>query len=481
MSFRCERREDGSVRRPSRARARVAGGLMLVILVLGACATGSDGSPDRPRTNTSVVIDTDVGADDIMAILYLLSRPDIRVKAITVSGTGLAHCEGGIRTVLGLLEVAGRPAIPVACGRETPLGGSNAFPEEWRATADEGYGLDLPEPSSPPEDDAVALLTRSIRGSHERVTLVTLGPLTNVAEAFTIEPGLASEIATIVSMGGALLAGGNVEANPEAEWNFYADPRAVAVVLRSGAPVTLVPLDATNAVPVTTYFVDALAGHHVTPEADTVLALLEGNPQMVGSGTYFWDPLAATVAAGAAEEAPAFEERRVVVLEGSPDVDGELVLSSGGTAVLTTTEVDAIAFEIGFINTLNGDDAVVTTRPEPDLTVTIVRGGCTSTLPPSMPAGTVDVEARNDLAVPGGVVLATTAKGHSIDELVAWVEGLGSAQVEPPGWIESEAWIDAPPGGTALAPWELLPGTHVVVCGVEGGLPAVAGTFEVAG
>jgi pyrimidine-specific ribonucleoside hydrolase len=481
MSFGREKREDGSVTRPSRACARVSGGLLVAILVLGACVTGPDGNRDRPRTTTPVVIDTDAGADDIMAILYLLRRPDIRVKAITVSGTGLAHCEGGIRTVLGLLEVAGRAAVPVACGRETPLGGSNAFPEEWRAMADEGYGLDLPEPSSPPEDDAVALLTTSIGDSNQRVTLLALGPLTNVAEAFTADPDLASEIATLVSMGGALLTGGNVEANPEAEWNFHADPRAVDIVLRSGAPVTLVPLDATNAVPVNAYFVDALAAHHVTPEADTVLALLEGNPQMVEWGTSFWDPLAATVAAGTAPAG--VEERRVVVLEGSAEVDGELALSSAGSPVRVATAPDPIAFETELINTLNGDEALTTTRPEPNLTITLAADGCTSDLPASFAAGAIDVQVDNPLEEAGTAVLVRTTRGHHVGELEAFIADLDRAQPNPPPprWIEIEAWADTPAGETSLTPWVLEPGIHALVCATETGLPTFAGAFEVTG
>lgn len=459
---------------------------MAVILAAGvalaACSTNGDegGQSDDRADRAPIVIDTDMGSDDVMAILYLLRRPDVDVRAITVSGTGLAHCGPGVHTVLGLLKVARAPDVPVACGSEAPLGGSNAFPEEWRAAADEAYGLTLPATDrQPSEADAVSVLSSAIRGA-DGVTLITLGPLTNIAEAFTAEPELAQDVTAIVSMGGALLAGGNVEANPEAEWNFHADPRAVDVVLRSGAPITLVPLDATNSVPITAYFVDALRGHHLTPEADMVLALLEGNPMLVEPGNFFWDPLTAVLAL---DGSPAtLEDHRVVVLQGSPDVDGELVLSSSGIEVRAAMSADPLAFETEYLNTLNGDEAIARTRPDPDLTFTLSPTGCAGDMPTSLPAGTVDVKVQNPLNVGGAAILATTTGGHAIDELVSFVERLeGPQETRPPKWIASEAFTDAPAGGSTLAPWDLAPGTHAVVCGIENGVVAVAGTFEVTG
>jgi len=449
-------------------------------LLLSACTAGGGEGPGGGPTPAvvPVVIDTDVGSDDVMAVLYLLSRPDVEVKAITVSGTGLAHCEPGVRTVLGLLELVAAPDVPVACGRETPLGGANAFPEEWRAGADAGYGLELPTTDrQPAEVDAVSVLSSAIRGA-DQPTLVALGPLTNVAEAFAEDPSLAREVEAVFAMGGALRAPGNVGANPQAEWNFHADPRAVDMVLRSGAEVTLVPLDMTNAVPVTGYFADALAGHHVTPQADAVLALFEHDPRLVEPGFFFWDPLAAVLSV---EGVPAtFERERVVVLEGSTDVDGELVLSSAGVEVRVASTGDPLAFETEFLNTLNGDEAIASTRPAPDLTFTLVADGCTGTVPTSLPAGTIDVAVENPLDVGGGVALATTANGHPIEELVAFVEGLEAAPTdEPPPWIVGEAWVDAAPGSTTLSPWELAPGQHAVVCVGESGSVRLAGVIDV--
>ncbi len=94
-----------------------------------------------PRT---VIIDTDAGSDDLMAIAFLLSRPDIHVEAITIVN-GMAHVQAGARNVLRLLELAGRSDIPVYAGRETPLSGNVEFPAEWRHTSDNLPGVTLPD------------------------------------------------------------------------------------------------------------------------------------------------------------------------------------------------------------------------------------------------------------------------------------------------------------------------------------------------
>jgi hypothetical protein len=83
-----------------------------------------------------VVIDSDMGGDSIMAVLYLLRAEGVDVKAITVAGDGLAHCQPGMRTALGLLALTGNEHIPVACGRDKPLKGDHAFPLDWREYSD---------------------------------------------------------------------------------------------------------------------------------------------------------------------------------------------------------------------------------------------------------------------------------------------------------------------------------------------------------
>lgn len=140
---------------------------------------------DHPRP---VIIDTDMASDDWMAILFLLQRPDIKIKAITVAGTGETHCGPGVRSALRLVALAGESGIPAACGREIPLQGDQVFPEDWRTWADTLSGLAAPDVETPPQGDAVQMLSTLMQESPEPMTVLTLGPLTNLAEAIQADP-----------------------------------------------------------------------------------------------------------------------------------------------------------------------------------------------------------------------------------------------------------------------------------------------------
>ncbi len=97
-----------------------------------------------------------------MAIAFLLASPNVEIEAITVSGTGEAHCDAGVDVVLRLLERLDAPAIDVACGRETPMAGDLAFPDAWRANVDGGSGLALPATTRQPfAGDAVQLIAET--------------------------------------------------------------------------------------------------------------------------------------------------------------------------------------------------------------------------------------------------------------------------------------------------------------------------------
>src|SRR6188474_693963 len=118
--------------------------ILLILLIFTAESFAQD-APRKP-----IIIDTDMAADDWRAILYLLQRIDVEVRAITVTGTGEAHCKPGVQNALNLLALADNPDIPVACGRETPLQGDHAFPDALRASDDRMAGLTLPTSSNPP-------------------------------------------------------------------------------------------------------------------------------------------------------------------------------------------------------------------------------------------------------------------------------------------------------------------------------------------
>lgn len=267
-----------------------------------ATTSQAPGATPLPPATTSVaapgcfpvIIDTDVGLDDIMAIFYLLRRDDVDVLAVTVSGTGVAHFEAGTSIVLGILTVAHRDGIPVACGSEEPLEGANAFPADWRAAMDvfNASGI-LPPGGTPTESDASSLIAETAAAAPIPPLVLILGPHTNLAQALHDHPDLEGRLGAIHLMGGAVTAAGNTFVNPRAEWNLWIDPVADAEVLATDLPVAIVPFDATASVPLTTWFADQLAGHLVTPEAQAVHDLLVADPRTLSSGLSSWGQLAA--------------------------------------------------------------------------------------------------------------------------------------------------------------------------------------------
>jgi pyrimidine-specific ribonucleoside hydrolase len=311
------------------------------------------------------IVDTDMAADDWLAILYLLGRPEVEVKAITVTGAGEAHCAPGSRTAPGsrhaldLLALAGRPEIPVACGRETPLQGDHVFPTSWRERVDNLFGLSLPEnPNAPAAGSAVDLLARTVRESSRPVHVVTLGPLTNVAQALEVEPSLMDNVQRITIMGGAVHVPGNVGPvsdidNDVAEWNIYVDPHAAAIVLRSGAPVTLVPLDATNHAPLTMDFYRRLKRDRKTPVAQFAHRILAALVDFIGGGAYyFWDPLAAAIATD--DSLATYEEQPLVVIEEDGPQSGRTMVHEDGHPTRVAVSADRARFETLFLDALNG-------------------------------------------------------------------------------------------------------------------------------
>lgn len=302
-----------------------------------------------------VVIDSDMATDDWMATLYILNDPDFSVKAITVSGTGFAYCDGGVEAALGLIALAEYGEVPVSCGSESPLIGDNAPPADWRVTAAMVDELGLPPGGEPVAQDAVELFTTTIQQSSEPVTVLALGPLTNIGAALEATPELAAKIDMMYVMGGAVDVDGSAvsEQNSAAEWNIYCDPHAARLVFESGVPVTLVPLDATNDVPVTPEFAARVEAEKSSPEAEFVASLLANNAQSIASGGYyFWDPLAAVVMSDPGLVTLTPRNVTVVDIPGDPE-DGRTKPVADGPEVLVATTPDGDALEASLISGWN--------------------------------------------------------------------------------------------------------------------------------
>lgn len=192
---------------------------------------------------TAVIVDTDPGQDDAVALLLALASP-LDVVAITVVA-GNVPLEATVRNTLKICDVAGRPDVPVYAGAGGPIEGELVTAEYVHGpTGLDGY--DLPEPSRKPSagfaPDRIVELVMSEPPGH--FTLCTLGPLTNIALALRKEPAIVGRIKQLVMMGGGLFEGGNV--TPAAEFNIYVDPIAACEVFASGIPIVLMPLDVTH-------------------------------------------------------------------------------------------------------------------------------------------------------------------------------------------------------------------------------------------
>lgn len=420
------------------------------------------------------MVDTDMGADDAMALLFALRDPTLDVRAITVVGTGIAHCKPGVRNARALLALAGAAEVPVACGPTEPLAGDAAFPEEWRSAADGFFGLDLPDPSGQLSDPsplgAAGLVTRILEHEPRPVDVLALGPLTTLGGVFRERPELADQIGRIVIMGGAIDAAGNVLDNAVAEWNVFIDPSAANLVLRSGVPITLVPLDATDDAPLTEFFVRELESSPATAEIDLLRDLLAANPSFLDGDYFFWDPLAAVVLAD--ESVARFEQMGLSVIdEGDPLLRGWVRRAEDGPEVRVAVEADLEAFESRFLSTLAGEP-VDATRPRPDLVIRGGVSGCTYEGPDTVPAGevVVRVEAQDtpDLFAVGAELL----RGHTYDDIVAFIDAGGGEEDQPPGWVRLAGSAGlAPNGDPGLALWNLTPGAYALLCATRSPVP----------
>ena len=189
-----------------------------------------------------ILFDTDPGIDDACAILLALASPELTVEGLSVVH-GNCSLEQATVNALSVLELANADHIPVAKGCELPLVQPSLLAPETHGDTGLGYAK-LPEPRAKPiSQHAVDFLIEKILGAPGEITLVAIGPLTNVALAIRQEPRIAEALKEIIIMGGAIRYAGNTTA--VAEFNTYVDPHAAHIVFHAGIPATLVPLDVT--------------------------------------------------------------------------------------------------------------------------------------------------------------------------------------------------------------------------------------------
>ena len=239
-----------------------------------------------------LLIDTDPGVDDAIAILMALASPDVEIVGLTTVG-GNVPLARSTRNALALLQAAGRSDIPVAKGASRPLRGQFTYSPQFHGPG--GMSRRLPEPTAGPvTEGAVQFMYDQLTREPGEVVLIALGPLTNLARLLLERPIALEQAKNIVVMGGAVNTPGNI--TPRAEFNFYSDPAAAEIVLSRRLSVTLVDLAACRQVGISREQASGLRSAH--PLGRLALDLLQGwfRREPSRQRFEFCDPLALAIA-----------------------------------------------------------------------------------------------------------------------------------------------------------------------------------------
>src|ERR1700735_5028743 len=252
----------------------------------------SNALPSSPSAPKKVIIDTDPGTDDAIAIMLALTSPELDVRALTVV-PGNVEAKQGLENALKLASLAGRCDIAIAGGAQHPLFQKLITAQFWHG-ANGFANVDLP-PTKCKTDSRFGpdLIIQMIHENPHQITLLPIGPLTNIALALLKDPSIVPLVKEVVIMGGSI-SGGNV--NAAAEANIYNDPEAAQIVFQAGWPLTMVGLDVGDKTLYGRAQLDELSKTHgpLNDFAVQVFTFLLGLEAKYGSGggTPMYDPLA---------------------------------------------------------------------------------------------------------------------------------------------------------------------------------------------
>ncbi|MBK9145883.1 MAG: nucleoside hydrolase [Candidatus Melainabacteria bacterium] len=285
--------------------------------------------------------------DDLLSAILLWLAPEIDLQAVGVTN-GDCYADLAFEAMVKIATYLDLEGAEIAvCPDDMP----NPFPENWRRESHiinelpifgENYLKKRYQQGRPRRTEAV--FGDCLANSKEPLTLVTTGPLTNIASLLSREPKLAEKVREMVIMGGALDAPGNVEEeghDGSAEWNIYADPHAFKTILDSKIPLTLITLDLTNKLPVTREFLSRLDEQAVRSRASNLAAKLWS--LVKGFEYYFWD----TITAACAIDPSLFQFKTMKIdVTTTGKSQGRISTSLfGGKKVKVATELEKDAFE----------------------------------------------------------------------------------------------------------------------------------------
>ncbi|WP_462326037.1 nucleoside hydrolase [Desulfoplanes sp.] len=344
------------------------------LLVCTTCSAVNDSVVESKQKSTRVIIDTDVDSDDAMAILYLMNVPNVEVIGVTVTGTGFMNQIQGVPVALKLVRLGGMPTIPVSYGADRAIVPFGGFPAAWQQSALDFYAsAGLPDITVPPNPlPSAQLLIDLVRNLPEKVTILALGPMTNIALALQKDPSIADNIERIVMSAGAFAPhpGNFVDLTPQtviektgsyrsqtkmmekmksAEYNVILDAAAFSVILQSGIPVLISPLNASDQAKVTDTVLDPLKNVD-KPVAKFIVKVIQPLLDQKVS-TYFWDPVAASIVANPSI-CTNLQKKNIAVEIDNDKTYGTTMENPYGNEVDVCFDIDAKNFYKSFIETI---------------------------------------------------------------------------------------------------------------------------------
>lgn len=269
--------------------------VLVTAVVGGVCLARARSFAAPPAGPRRIIIDTDPGTDDALAIMLALNSPELEVEAITVVPGNVTAAQG-LDNALRIVSLAHRCDIPVAAGAQHPLAQKLITAEFWHG-ANGLANVELPAPTchADPRFGPDLIIELAHKYPHE-ITLVPIGPETNIALALSKDPSIAGLIKDVVVMGGSI-SGGNASAAAEA--NIYGDPEAAQIVFNAGWPLTMVGLDVGDRTLFDRPHLAELEKTH-GPENDFAVGLLKFlidlSEKYGVQGAQMYDPLAVGVA-----------------------------------------------------------------------------------------------------------------------------------------------------------------------------------------
>ena len=344
--------------------------LLLVVMFLSNCdpkaGTTSIQQPEQAISTTSltssdylhIIYDDDGSPDGFAALMYLLSHPQVVLEATSISN-GEAHPAIYIQHIGRVLESLGITDIPLGYGQDSPLTGTNAFPDVVKEQSNDFWGLPIPLAGNTyTVTPAPELMVELLNDSPVLLTLFVTGPFTNLAQALRLDPGILDKIQAVYFMGGAVYVPGNVadfypdNPNKTAEWNIYVDPQAASEVFESGVPLTMIPLDSTDQVLISTQDTTRwrAGGAAADLAADFyVMIFINWNKQSEA----IWDLMTAVLMLNPGLCTFTSLHLQVVTEEGS-NIGQTTVVSGGAANVSVCLQPDAAGIRENLVDVFNG-------------------------------------------------------------------------------------------------------------------------------